>query len=387
MLRTGDFDNRKVRDTEMKILVMSVTAGQGHHQTAKAISDYLTGNGAECRTVDVLEYFAPAVRELVSTGYLVSTKHMPTAYGRFYELAENQDINRDSVMSDFTLKIIGRKLSKLLSEYMPDAIICTHVFAAQILSRIKNFTGLSVGIITDFTIHPYWEDTELDYYVTASELLTLQANKKGIESDRVLPIGIPIQEKFTVKLSKSEARAKLGIDDKLTVLIMSGSMGYGNLYTQVKKMDKLAADFQIICVCGNNKKLKKRIDAIRTDRKIYNHGYVDNIDIMMDAADVLVSKPGGLTISEALAKRVPMILLKPIPGQEDRNTEFLLNNGVAMKVTKTFPIDVCLYQMLTNNWRYSLSQEIVKYVGKPFAAKNLGDFVIENAKNKASASD
>jgi processive 1,2-diacylglycerol beta-glucosyltransferase len=361
---------------------MSVTAGQGHHQTAMAISDYFKSKNVESRVVDVLKYFAPAISEVVSKSYLMSTKHIPLAYGRAYAMAENKDPNREKVMSHITSTIIGKKLERLVIQYMPDAIICTHVFAAQILTRIKAFKGLSIGIITDFTIHPYWEDTNMDYYVTASELLTLQANKKGIPTERLLPIGIPIQEKFTKRLTKQQAREKLGIEDKKTVLIMSGSMGYGNLYSHVRKMDELDFDFQIMSVCGRNKQAKKLIDKINTKRNIYNFGYVDNIDVMMDAADVLVTKPGGLTVSEALAKSVPMILLKPIPGQEERNTEFLLNNGVAMKITKTTPIDVCLYQMLMNNWRYGLSQEIVKYVAKPHAAKDLGDFVINHVKNR-----
>jgi processive 1,2-diacylglycerol beta-glucosyltransferase len=111
---------------------------------------------------------------------------------------------------------------------------------------------------------------------------------------------------------------------------------------------------------------------------------VDNVDIMMDAADLIVTKPGGLTVSEALAKRLPMILINPIPGQEERNTEFLLNNGIAMKMSKTCPADVCLYQILVNNWRYNLSNSIVEYVGKPYAARDLGDFLVEYDKNKTT---
>ncbi len=172
------------------------------------------------------------------------------------------------------------------------------------------------------------------------------------------------------------------IEDKTTVLVMSGSMGFGNLARQIKKMDALSSDFQIICVCGRNTRAKKRIDKLDMSHKIYNYGYVDNVDVLMDAADIIVTKPGGLTVSEALAKRLPMILINPIPGQEERNTEFLLNNGIAMKMTRTCPVDVCVFQMLVNNWRYALSKDIVEYVGKPFAARDLGEFVINYVKNK-----
>jgi processive 1,2-diacylglycerol beta-glucosyltransferase len=164
---------------------------------------------------------------------------------------------------------MGKKISGYIAQNKPDVIICTHVFAAQVISEIKDFQGLTIGIITDFTIHPYWEETDLNYYVTASELLTLQAEKKGIDPKKVLPLGIPIHEKFSRKISKSEARKKLGIKDKTTVLVMSGSMGYGNLARHIRVMDKLDLDFQILCVCGRNRKAKKSIDKIKTNRDIY----------------------------------------------------------------------------------------------------------------------
>ncbi|OQB15275.1 MAG: Processive diacylglycerol beta-glucosyltransferase [Firmicutes bacterium ADurb.Bin193] len=367
--------------SELKVLVLTVTAGQGHHQTAMAISDYFSDRNVECRILDVIEYVDPAFKEIVSRGYLVSTKHIPLAYGGFYALAEKNEKNREKFMSRLASALMGRKLIKYLEDYKPDVVISTHVFAAQVITGIKQYNGLKIGIVTDFTIHPYWEETELDFYVTASELLTLQAEKKGISPDKILPIGIPIHKKFAEKISKSEARARLGIEDKTTILVMGGSMGYGNIAKHIKRMDKLNVDFQIICVCGTNARAKRSIDKIVTNRKIYNHGYVDNVDIMMDAADILVTKPGGLTVSEALAKCLPMILVNPIPGQEERNTEFLLNNGIAMKMTRTCPVDVCLYQMLMNNWRYNLSREVVKYMGKPHAAQKLGEFVINYAKD------
>lgn len=365
----------------MKVLILSITAGQGHHQTAMAISDDLAARNVECRILDVLEYIDPAIRDICSNGYLISTKHIPAAYGGFYSIADKRMRSRETTMMGLTSSLMAKKLLKYIDQYKPDAVICTHVFAAQVMTQIKRYSGLTVGIITDFTIHPYWDETSLDYYVTASELLTLQAEKKGISSDKILPTGIPIHEKFSRKIPKSDARKDLGIADITTVMVMSGSMGYGNLYKHIKRMDSLNFDFQIICVCGRNKRVKRSIDKIQSQRSIYNFGYVDNVDVMMDAADILVTKPGGLTVSEALAKRLPMILMNPIPGQEERNSEFLLNNGIAMLMTKTFPVDVCLFQMFVNNWRYEMSQEIVENVGKPFAAKSLGDFIISHAKN------
>ena len=368
----------------LKVLLLSITAGQGHHQTAMAISEELIKRGMQCDTLDVIKYIDPVVCELVSKSYLMSTKHIPIAYGSFYSIAERNERKKEKSISNLTSLAVSKKVSKYIEENTPDIIICTHVFAAHVLTQIKEYTGMKMGIITDFTVHPYWEETDLDYYGTASELLTILAQKKGIDTKNVLPIGIPIPEKFAQRLSKSEAREKLGIKDKDTVLVMSGSMGYGKLARHVKVMDTVDLDFQMLCVCGKNKRAKKSIEKLQTNQSVYIYGYVDNVDIMMDAADVIVTKPGGLTVSEALAKRLPMILVNPIPGQEERNTEFLLNNAIATKMSKTCPMDVCLYQVLKNNWRRKISNEIMGYIGKPHAARDLADFLVNYEKNNNS---
>ena len=138
-------------------------------------------------------------------------------------------------------------------------------------------------------------------------------------------------------------------------------------------------DFQIVTICGNNTKLKKCIDKLVLPKKIFNYGYVNNVDLFMDASECIVTKPGGLTSSEALAKGIPMVISNPIPGQEDRNVEFLLNAGAAIKVSPTYPIDDALIQLFSDN-RLRLIQETIKQLGKPKSTQTLIDFVKENCK-------
>jgi len=226
-------------------------------------------------------------------------------------------------------------------------------------------------------MHPYWEEAPMDYYVLASELLCNQAKKKGISEDEIVPTGIPINPRFAKKTDKQEARKILGLEDKTTILVMSGSMGYGKIGSMIKKLDEADFDFQILSVCGYNERLKKRIDKMEFEHKIFNYGYSDQIHMFMDAADCIVTKPGGLTTSEALAKGLPMIMANPIPGQEDRNVEFLLNNGAAFKISSTFPIDEALFQMFSNEVRLRNMSEMVKSLGKPQATKDFVDFVIK----------
>lgn len=363
----------------MKGLIFSITAGQGHNQTAKVLSEYFNSIGVECPYMDVFEYINPILSESVSRIYLTSTKKMPKIYGRVYRHCEKRPIIEEQhPLPKVTTNILGRTLIGLIERETPDFIVCTHVFAALLVTYLnENIAKMpkTVGIVTDFTIHPYWEDTCLDYYSVASEALINQGAKKGIPAEKFKAIGIPIDEKFGKKLSKKDAANELGIPERDTILVMSGSMGFGKIVDEIKALDKMDRDFQIITICGNNEKLKKRIDALKTQKKVYNYGYVNNVDVFMDAADCIVTKPGGLTTSEALAKGVPMIMNNPVPGQEDRNVEFLLNAGVAMKVSRTYPIDDAVNQMFLSDRRERLS-EAGKRLGKPSATRDLAEFIM-----------
>ncbi len=363
----------------MKAVIFTVTTGQGHNQVASVLNQALCESGVETISIDALEYITPVLKETVNQGYLVSTKRLPKVYGRGYSMLEKRDNDGDSLMVRFLNSILSRKLVKFVEDFRPDVIICTHVFAAIMVSYVaeKLDSGIrTVGIVTDFTMHPFWEDAPLDYYVTASELLGNQAMKKGIHPDEILPIGIPINPKFANKVEKEEARRLLGIENKTTILVMSGSMGYGKIGSLVKELDESQLDFQIVSVCGYNERLKRRIDRMSLKHKIFNFGFSDKIDLFMDAADCVVTKPGGLTTSEALAKGLPIIMANPIPGQEDRNVEFLLNNGAAFKISETFPLDEALFQLFTNEARQKSMNEMIRKLGKPNATRDFVDFIL-----------
>lgn len=375
--------DKKMGEFFMRVLILTVTAGHGHNQAAAVIMNHLKELNIDCEVLDTYEYINPILSESVAKGYLISTKFTPAVYGRLYNLAEKRDKGDKKLsLSSLISAIFSKKLTGFLYEYDPDVIVCTHIFAAQIISYMQNKGDLrakTIGIVTDFTIHPFWEDTNLDCYVIANELLIHQAAKKGISINKIAPIGIPIHTKFSKKMNVSEARELLGVEDKTTIFVMSGSMGYGKVEKVIQEIDSLDLDLQIISVCGNNKSLKKKIDEMDIRKKIYNFGFVDNVDIIMAASDCIVTKPGGLTVSESLAKGIPMILINPIPGQEDRNVEFLLNNGLAIKISETYPIDEAIYQLMNNDWRRYHLQAMVQKVGRPNATRDLGELIIKMA--------
>lgn len=364
-----------------KALILSITAGMGHHKTGMAISNYLEANNVACTMLDTYEYITPVLSETVSNGYLLSTKFTPGAFGKVYELALKMNNPEQGSFEKAFNKLSLPRIRKYIEDYKPDVIISTHPFSAMLLNNLIDDGTLedclTIGIITDFTIHPFWEKTRLDYYVTASVLLDYQMYKKQIPKEKILNFGIPIDPKFSHKIPKDHARELLGIGHKPTILIMMGSMGYGKIFDRLEEIDALDADFQVMLVCGNNKKLFKMASTAEWKHSFYVKGFVDNVDILMDAADIIITKPGGLTTSEFLAKELPAIIMSPIPGQENRNAEFLLNNGLAVQVTKQTPVDEALYQLLTNPWRLEVLSASARHAGKPFAAKELGNFIIE----------
>ena len=247
----------------------------------------------------------------------------------------------------------------------------------------------TIGIVTDYTLHPYWEDVpRVQYIVTASELLTYRCVKRGIPERRILPFGIPVHPKFNQNLSRTDAAAQLGIDPNMrTILLMGGSMGYADHVKILEKLTSIGLPLQLLVVCGNNKKMQLRVKQFASRYEghcvVKPYGFVHNVEVMMSASDCIVSKPGGLTVSEALAKNLPMLLVDPIPGHEERNVEFLVNNGMAALITKHFPIDEAIYELFRNPVRLQTVRQTMQAVAHPDATERLADFVLQQQNHKA----
>ena len=368
----------------MKAIIITTPLGNGHNSVAQAISSYLTEQQVENVILDIYEYIQPKLKEFISKGFNLSMKSLTLVKdlaSDIYDLNERRDVTSEYSISHFTNQMLASKLNKFITEYNPDMIICTQVYAAQVVDVLKGngkVSAIAIGIITDFTVQTYWEDVEnFEYIVVGSELLGYQLKKRKIQQERVLPFGIPIAGKFSVKRSKEEACSLLEIDaSKKNVLIMGGGMGFGDIDKYIEEIDQSDLDLQMIVVCGNNKSLFKKLQGSDTQKKMLVLGYVDKVDILMDASDCILTKPGGITTSETLAKGLPMIMIDQLPGVEDRNVEFLLNNGAALFATKTFSIDEALHLLLEDPQRQQNIQMSIKRLAKPNSTKNLCDFLI-----------
>ena len=375
----------------MRVLILSVTAGFGHHATAQAIGDMLQSKGAEVHTLDVYAYISNLIKTTIDKGYLFSSKHMQTLYRLVYQLAENNGagyFNSAPSIINIINALGASKFAKVISGHVPDVIICTHVFAAQMVDELKKRKKLAdietIGIVTDYTLHPYWEDVpRVQYIVTASELLTYRCVQRGIPEERILPFGIPVHPKFNQKLSREDAAAQLGIEPgRPTILLMGGSMGHADHVKTIEKLSQIGKPFQLLVVCGNNKKMLYHVQQYAARYQgpcsIHPYGFVHNVEVMMSASDCIVSKPGGLTVSEALAKNLPMLLVDPIPGHEERNVDFLVNNGMAALITKHFPIDEAVYELFCNPVRLETVRRTMSEIAHPDATERLAEFVLHH---------
>ena len=379
----------------LKILFLSIPTGGGHHQAARALERYFEGReDVECRMLDMAENVNSALAEAVSKGYILTTSVTPKLFGTIYDLLDARE--NPSTEASRTIRVLmsafQKKLRASIAAFRPDVIVSTHPFCTITLNRAAKRHPISaqmISIVTDFTVHPFWEQARSDYYVTASELLSYQAMKKWGTNEQVLPLGIPIDPKFSRKIPKEEARKQLGVDDKFTVLIMMGSMGYGTSTPDVlRTLDRMDEDFQILVICGSNKRMKSRLGRMKFTKEVKTFGFVNIVDVFMDACDCIITKPGGLSTSEALAKRVPILMLDPIPGQEDRNKEFMLNNGIALYISDTFGVDEAVYQLIHYPFKSQQMMENMAHFAKPNAARDLGEFILSiHEKTKRQATE
>ena len=372
----------------MRVLILSVTAGMGHIAAANALAEQLAEHGAEALVLDIYEYLSRFVRDAIDKGYSLTTRYAPLAWRIIYRILDSRRSN--PTLASFDPVVLANALVALrfrgfTDAFEPDCIVCTHPLAAQVVNQLKRRGRLNatvIGVNTDFTILPYWEDcTAIEYIVIASELMAYRALRHGIQPYRLLPTGIPIKAKFATKLPQREARQRFGLAAEApTLLMMSGSMGYGDMAELVDQVLSINLPIEVVVVCGNNESLYQTlVDKTRSGSagsRLHVFGFTDEVDLLMDAADCIVTKPGGLTVSESLAKRLPMILFSPIPGQEEGNTEFLLNVGAALRVTRTLPIDEAVFFLFDNPGRRRMMRESIDMLSKPNSSRDLADFIM-----------
>ena len=261
----------------------------------------------------------------------------------------------------------------MLRQYHPEAVICTQAMPAIAMAEHKKRGHLKVPLIcavTDFGVHSYWYHPEVDLYLVAHEDIKKEMIEKGIPESKIRATGIPVDPKYGETSDPYKVRNKMRINPlKKTVLVMGGSHGLGSLDEIVTSLKTIPTSFQAVIVCGKNKSMFKKISKITKDLDhFYAIGYTKDLSNLMGAADILITKPGGLTTSEALAKQLPMILTNPIPGQEERNVQFLTKHGAARVVRNNEDLVHQVSDLLRHPKKTSTMKQRARMIGKPYAA-------------------
>lgn len=360
----------------MKVLFLSVSTGGGHIKAAKAVKDVIVSKhpNSECVIIDTIKYINPIIDKLIVGTYLSLIKNVPCFYGNLYKLSEySKGIN--SLTNAFS-KLLAKYIINLIKDFSPSLIVCTHTIPLQMVSYLKGKGSISTpiaAIVTDYVNHPFWNLPNIDALIVPGDNIKADMLKTGIPDNIIYPLGIPLLKDFLYKSNKIKIREALKLENKLTALIMGGSLGIRSVYNSFRLLMNSKRDIQILILTGENIKLKKKIEQELLNYPVYQQknvkvfGYTNNVSILMDAADLIITKAGGLTISEALVKELPIFLISPIPGQEERNASFLVNSGAAVAISLEDSIDEIISEIIFNSENLSSMKHKARLLARPNA--------------------
>ena len=314
----------------MKILILTCNTGGGHNSTAAALEEQFTQMGHMCIVKDCLDFLPPAKARLISEGHVLLYRKAPRLFGLGYKFEENH-----------VPRYLRAQCSACAGEFYQavtamqcDAVLCVHVFPAIIMTAAAKDYGLSLPgyfVATDYTCSPGVSSADMELYFIPHPTLADEFIRCGIPQDRLVPSGIPVRHCFTVNRPQAEARRALGLPETgRVVVMMCGSMGAGPMeeLTQALQRELTAAD-RLVVICGTNQKLRQRIIKNCYAPNLRILGFTRKVDQYMDAADLLLTKGGGLTTTEVMAKHLPTLLINVIPGLEERNIQFMVSHGFA----------------------------------------------------------
>ena len=329
-----------------KVIIFYASYGGGHLNAAKSIQECITNNYKDINVelIDCMKYVNITIEKITTAAYREMAKKAPWAWGRIYADSQKGPLAHISSRSN---KIMAIKLLKLLREKNPDLIISTHPFGSQMCSYLKRkqkITSKIATIMTDFAPHDQWlvGSEYTDYYFVAHNKMKQYLISKNIDENKIFDTGIPVSNRFLLNYNKNDILSELNFTpNKKTVLFFGGGeFGLGKTKTVeiFECFVKLFPDIQIIAVAGKNEKMKtafsKIVEQEKRNDSIRVLEFTNKVPEFMSVSDLVVTKPGGLTTSESLASKLPMVIINPIPGQEEENAQFLEENGIAIWIKK-----------------------------------------------------
>ncbi len=335
----------------------------------------------QSETVDSYRYAASVFSKVVADGYIGMIKTVPDVYRFMYNRAERA--TKIPRMRRFVNTMTAGNLRALIAERRPDIVVCTHAFPCGVMAEYKRTIDPNVkvvGVVTDFVVHPFWIYADVDAYAVATEEMRDTLVSRGIDPRRIVVSGIPIDPRFAApRMSSFELRRTLGLPlERPIVMLMAGGLGLGRLDLLVRALRTVRTPISAIAVAGRNASLARRLRAVapRIEFPMLAYGFVDNVFDLMHASDVLLTKPGGLTTSEALAAELPMVIAQPLPGQEERNTKYLVDRRAAISAESTGDAVEAVARLAGSPLERSRLRRRAEAVRRPDAARVVAERVV-----------
>ncbi|MFO1488433.1 MAG: glycosyltransferase [Verrucomicrobiota bacterium] len=362
----------------MRVLIATITAGGGHLAAASALEEAWKSVRPQdtVERVDFLRFFSPLHKRIHLDGYMKLVERAPELWGMVFKKTDSAKATRRMNRLKLALPSGSRlRILRYLKQSKPDIVLCTHYLPLEALGvprkKRDGLRPLTVSVITDFEAHALWMNDCVDLYCVAAEETKARLVARGAVASNVVATGIPISARFSKTVDVKAVRKNYGWRDDLpTLLVLSGGFGMGPVAEILAELDKVPGAFQTIVVTGRNEELRRKLAT--QDRKHPTHvlGFASNMHELMAVADLIITKPGGLTSSEALALAKPLFILNPIPGQEAANSDFLLERGAAAKVNRVEDLPFRVEQLLGSK-KLSDMAKAAKVLGRPNAAADI----------------
>ena len=361
----------------MKILILSAATGGGHLRASRAISDYIRQNDPDCsvEVVDAMKSIGSLLDKTVCEGYHALATKTPKLFGKLYR-ATNKKSPLSDLLNGFSSSF-SRLLLPTIEQCDPDAIISTHPFVSEMVSHLKETGYLDVPLVTlmtDYGPHRAWIAPFADAYVVSNADMIPEMEEMGVSREKIYPFGIPVEDVFFTKADKPALLKKFGLDPAMpTILIMAGSFGVTNVLKIYRQITRTNIPFQAVVITGRNEKLYAAFaDEVETSpKKTKLVFFTDEVENYMHASDLLITKPGGLTVSEALACNIPLAVFDAIPGQEEDNADFLLNYNMAVKLEQGTDCGAVIRSLLEDSRRLDTMRSNCAEFDKSHSAENV----------------
>ncbi len=372
-----------------KVLIFYGAYGGGHLSAAKSIRDYLKAHYPDCETmlVDCVEYINKYLNKFSTTAYKEMAKKAPWVWKKVYTNSDHGALSRISKTSN---KLMSRKLNTILQEFKPDLVISTHPFSNQMCTNLKKKKKINckiATILTDMAPHAQWivDHEYIDYFFVSNQDLKDSLSDSGVADFKIFVTGIPLSSRFSEKFDKEEVFKEFGlVPDKTTILFfVGGEFGLGRKRTALvfRALIRLFKNFQVVAISGRNKKmntkLKDLVELYKVSDRVKVLDYTNKVPELMSISNIVITKPGGLTTTESLVSNLPLILINPIPGQEEENAEFLVKNGVAIWIHKKDNIARILKNLYRHPEKIEEMRSHIPALAKPNSTRDICEILMK----------